>query len=58
MKAFLASVAVAVLLGVGAMMLLDSTYQRTADSKYSTTGARVGDPGNNLVGKSWYSPRS
>jgi hypothetical protein len=58
MKAFLASLVVALAAAVGAAYLLDTTYQSTAADAYTTTGARVGDPGHNLVGSDWYSSRS
>ena len=58
MKAFLASLVVAVVAAVGAAYLLESTYQSTAADAYATSGARVGDPGDNLVGSDWYSSRS
>lgn len=58
MKAFLASLVVAVVAAVGAAYLLESTWQSTAADAYATSGARVGDPGDNLVGSDWYSSRS
>jgi len=58
MKAFLASLVVAVVAAVGAAYLLESNWQSTAADAYATSGARVGDPGNNLVGSDWYSSRS
>ena len=56
MRAFLASVAVAIVVAFGAMFALDAVW-RPADKAFSTTGARVGDAGDNLVGKDWYSSR-
>jgi hypothetical protein len=56
MRAFLASVAVAVVVAVGAMFALDAVW-RPADQAFATSGARVGDGGDNLVGKDWYSSR-
>ena len=53
MRTFLlALVVAAVMAGIGATVL-DSTYQKQAYQAYSTVGARVGDAGNNLVGKDW-----
>ena len=52
MKVILASVLIAVVLGVAAALILDST-QRPAYEAYSTSGTRVGDPGHNLVGPNW-----
>jgi hypothetical protein len=56
MRAFLASVAVAFVVAVGAMFVLDAAW-RPADQAFATSGARVGDAGDNLVGKDWYSSR-
>ena len=58
MKAFIASVVVALVMGVGAAYLLDAQYQKTASQAYVGSGARVGDPGHNLVGPNWYGTRS
>lgn len=52
MKAFLVAVVVAVALGVVAGVLL-SSENLTAYEAYSTSGARVSDPGHNLVGENW-----
>jgi hypothetical protein len=49
MKAFIAAVICAVAIGVGASYVLH-TQQETVDVAFSTSGARVGDPGHNLVG--------
>ncbi len=49
MKAFIASVAFAIVVATGAAMVLEQ-QQQTAASAYSTSGARVGDPGHNLIG--------
>lgn len=49
MKVILASILTAVVLAIGASFILDAT-QRPAYQAYSTSGARVGDPGKNLVG--------
>jgi hypothetical protein len=51
-KVFLASLVIAIALGVGAAFVLGST-QKLAFQAYSTQSARVGDPGHNLVGPSW-----
>ncbi|GGK45129.1 hypothetical protein [Salinarimonas ramus] len=58
MKAFLASLVVALVVAVGAAYLLETNWQSTAADTYATSGARVGDPGDNLVGSDWYSSRS
>jgi hypothetical protein len=52
MKVILGAILVAIVLGVGAAMVLNTT-QRPAYEVYSTSGARVGDPGHNLVGENW-----
>jgi hypothetical protein len=51
MKAFVIAVAFAVVAAV-AMSFVLNTYQRTSDAAFTTTGARVGDPGHNLIGNS------
>ncbi len=48
MKAFISAVIVAVALAVGAAFVLN-TQQQTADKAFATSGARVGDPGHNLI---------
>jgi hypothetical protein len=48
MKAFIASVGFALV--VGAAMVLEQ-QQQSAASAFTTSGARVGDPGYNLIGK-------
>jgi hypothetical protein len=54
MNAFLTSVAVALALAIGVAYMLDGTWQRRAADAYTTSGARIDDPGHNLVGKDWY----
>jgi hypothetical protein len=49
MKAFIAAVICAAAIGVGASYALHM-QQKTVDVAFSTSGARVGDPGHNLVG--------
>ena len=49
MKAFLSALIVAAALAAGASYMLN-TQQKTAAQAFATTGARVGDPGHNLVG--------
>jgi hypothetical protein len=51
MRAFIAAVICAAAIGVAASYVLH-LQQETADAAFSTSGARVGDPGHNLVGKS------
>ena len=52
MKAFLTAVVATVVLGVAAYLVL-GVIQRPAYEVYATAGTRVGDPGENLVGKNW-----
>ena len=57
MRAFLGSVAAAIIVAVVAMFALDGVW-RPADKAYtSKTGARVTYDDYNLVGKDWYSSR-
>ncbi|MGY3075118.1 hypothetical protein ACVWZZ_001489 [Bradyrhizobium sp. LM6.10] len=49
MKAFIAAVICTAAIGVGAFYVLH-TQQETVDVAFSTSGARVGDPGHNLIG--------
>jgi hypothetical protein len=52
MKIILASLLAAVVIAVGAAYVLNAE-QRTAYETFTTSGARVGDPGHNLVGDKW-----
>ena len=52
MRAFLASVAAAIVIAAGAAFILNAD-NRTAYEAFKTSGARVGDPGHNLVGDRW-----
>ena len=49
MKVFVAALAFAVVAAVGVAMVLN-TIQEPSSVAFSTSGARVGDPGHNLVG--------
>jgi hypothetical protein len=49
MKSFVAALAFAVIAAVGVAMVLN-TFQQSSSVAFSTSGARVGDPGNNLIG--------
>ncbi len=49
MKSFLAALAFAVVSAVGVAMLLNA-LQQPGYVVFTTGGARVGDPGNNLIG--------
>ena len=48
MKVFLAALAFAAVIAVGTSILLD-TIQQPSFRAFTTSGARVGDPGNNLM---------
>ena len=52
MKVILASVLIAIAIGVVAAFVLNTT-QRPAYEVYTTQSVRVGDPGHNLVGENW-----
>ncbi|GJD59491.1 hypothetical protein [Methylobacterium dankookense] len=52
MKAFAAAVIAAIALGVLAMFALTSN-QKFAYQAFATSGARVSEPGTNLVGPRW-----
>ena len=52
MGVILSGVLVAVVLAVGAGFVLRS-YQEPAYERYTTQSVRVGDPGENLVGRDW-----
>jgi hypothetical protein len=49
MKAFLAALVFAAIAAVGVAVLLN-TIQQSSSVAFTTGGARVGDPGHNLVG--------
>ena len=49
MKVFVAALAFAVDAAVGVAMVLN-TIQEPSSVAFSTSGARVGDPGHNLIG--------
>lgn len=50
MKAFAAAVIFAGIVAFGAATVLDGSYQRPSYSAFTTEGARVSDPGSNLIG--------
>jgi hypothetical protein len=49
MKVFLAALLFAAIAAVGVAILLN-TVQQTSSVAFTTGGARVGDPGHNLIG--------
>jgi hypothetical protein len=60
MGAFWSAVAVAILIAVGAMFVLDRELQYRSDESFtSPTSVRLPSHGNthNLVGKDWYSAK-
>jgi hypothetical protein len=52
MKVIVASALATLILGIGAALILNAV-QEPAYEAYSTSGARVGQPGDNLVGETW-----
>jgi hypothetical protein len=52
MKALLTGIVVAVVVAIGVGCFLPLTPEPTWQA-YSSTSARVGDPGSNLVGPDW-----
>ncbi|WP_175546716.1 hypothetical protein [Natronohydrobacter thiooxidans] len=50
MKAFLAAIIFAGVLAFGAATVLDGSYQQPSYSAFTTEGARVDNPGHNLIG--------
>jgi hypothetical protein len=50
MKAFLAAVVIAVAVAFGAAYVLDDGWQTPSHAAFTTEGARVSDPGHNLIG--------
>jgi len=56
MRAFLSSIAAAIVVAVIAMYALDGAW-RPADKAFTTSGARITHEGHNLVGKDWSSSR-
>jgi hypothetical protein len=59
MRAFLGSVAAAIIVAVVAMFALDTAWRPSDKAFSSSTGARVSydNDNHNLVGKDWYSSR-
>jgi hypothetical protein len=53
MKSFLAAVVAAALLAYAASFVLNSNWQRYSSAAYTTTSARIADPGGNLMGSDW-----
>ena len=51
MKVFVAALVFAAIAAVGVSVLLN-TIQQPSSVAFTTSGARVGDPGNNLIGPS------
>ena len=52
MRAFIASVLVAIAIAIGSAFVLNAD-NRPVYEAFSTSGARVSDPGHNLVGDRW-----
>lgn len=49
MKAFLGAVVASILIAVAAAYVLDDMFQMYASDAFTTSGARVDQPGSNLV---------
>ncbi len=49
MKAFLAAVVIAIVFAYGASVVLNDGFQQPAHSAFTTEGARVSEPGSNLI---------
>jgi hypothetical protein len=49
MKPFLSALAVALLIAIGAGYVLDHRFGGTAPEAFTTSGARLTSPGDNLV---------
>ena len=49
MKAFLLSVVVGIGIAIGASYILNETFQVDSPTAFTTEGARVGEPGDNLI---------
>ena len=57
MRAFLGSVAVAIVVAIGAMFALEGAWEPADQAFTSSSGVRLDDPGTNLVGKDWHSSK-
>jgi hypothetical protein len=53
MKVILGAIAVAIVLGVVAGLVLNTTDRPAYEVYSSDASVRVGDPGHNLVGENW-----
>lgn len=49
MMPFLSAVAVAIIMAVGASFVLEREFGATSPEAYTTSGARITSPGDNLV---------
>ncbi len=56
MRAFLTACVIALVIAAGAWWVLASA-QKAAYEAYTTSGARLSAPGDNLVGKNWFGPQ-
>jgi hypothetical protein len=53
MRVIVIAAVIAVLGGIGAAFVLNGKLQQPVYEAFATSGARVGDPGDNLVGRDW-----
>lgn len=49
MKAFVTSLAVCVVVAIGAAFILNGNFQSDSHTAFTTEGARVDKPGDNLI---------
>ncbi|MCE8008457.1 hypothetical protein [Aestuariivita sp.] len=49
MKAFVASLAIGIVIAIGAGFVLNGNFQTDAHTAFTTEGARVDKPGDNLI---------
>lgn len=49
MRAFVASLAIGIVIAIGAGYVLNNNFQSDAHNAFSTEGARVDKPGDNLI---------
>ena len=57
MRAFWTSVVVALVIAIGGALVLGPAWNTPAYEAFTTSGARVATPGDNLVGPTWSGQR-
>lgn len=58
MRPFLTSVVVALVIAIGGALALSPAWNTPAYKAFTTDGARVAAPGDNLVGPTWSGQRN